>query len=176
MSRKYNAGRRGRRPLRRGHDVSAFDAPCAGVRQRAAEGVVPYGGVRISGANANLREGQAPPLRGGAKPTRDVEDAVPYGGDGTFPQRRYPCARPAKRAADSRPYGGFVRFRLIAWFGGFVGTAGGASPSPTGGGRTWCETNTGRRGRRPLRALTEHSRVTAQKTHRVLNTGGFPAM
>ena len=48
-----NTGRRGRRPLRRGANI---------------------------GRGANLREGQAPPLRGGAKPTRNVEGVGPYGG------------------------------------------------------------------------------------------------
>ena len=79
-------------------------------------------------------------------PQTGRRDAVPYSGNG----RRAPRGEP-------------VRFRLIVYPGGIVGTAGGASPSPTG----WCETNTGRRGRRPLRRrpTSPRSRLPFRVSH-----------
>ncbi len=69
-----SAGRRGRRPLR--GECEAVGRVRIGGTSRTPS---PTGWCEISGVVRKAREGQAPPLRGGAKPTRDVEDAVPYG-------------------------------------------------------------------------------------------------
>ena len=95
-----NTGHRGRRPLRGG----------ANIRR----GAWTAGGASPSPTEADGR---------GAKPTRDVEDAVPYG----VVRSRGAVRRP--REGQAPPLRGGANIRRGAW------TAGGASPSPTG----WCE-------------------------------------
>ena len=155
-----NTGRRGRRPLRRGCEYRA--------RRESAGGASPSP-TGWCETNAG-RRGRRPLRRYMTFPRLMHPARVPDNGP---PRASAPTAGTevsAKTVARLRNQHGTSRTASPtgAMPRGRRESAGRASPSPTAG--------TGCRGRRPLRALTEHSRVTAQKTHRVLNTGGFPAM